>query len=103
MEGSQALAEPERAAASGSACVSIFRRAGIRSGAENRILDRASVFVWDGDIYGHRFCAVDDTGGGVGVNLGEGAQKQAGDIGENGGTVRGDTVLGQEFVKVLRE
>jgi len=35
--------------------------------------------------------------------LGEGAQKQAGDIGENGGTVRGDTVLGQEFVKVLRE
>src|SRR5438876_317455 len=60
------------------------RRNPIRSREQNP--GPCQVFVWDGDIYGHRFYAVDDTGGGVGVNLGEGAQKQAGDIGENGGT-----------------
>jgi len=33
--------------------------------------------------------------------LREGAQKEAADVGENGGTAGRDAVLGQEFVEVL--
>ena len=60
------------------------------------------VFVCDKNVYRCRFRAVDDTGGGVGVNLRQRAEKQAADIGEDGGAARGDAVLGQEFIEMLQ-
>jgi hypothetical protein len=56
----------------------------------------------NGDIYGKGFFGgVDDSGGPIGVDLRESAEKEAADVGENGGTAGRDAVLGQEFVKVL--
>ena len=60
------------------------------------------VFVCDKNVYRCRFRAVGDTGGGVGVNLRQSAQKQAADIGEHGCAARGDAVLGQEFIEMLQ-
>jgi hypothetical protein len=57
--------------------------------------------VWDGDGYGLGFGGVDYSGGPVGVDLREGAEKEAADVGEDGGTAGRDAVLGQEFIKVL--
>ncbi len=42
-----------------------------------------------------------DPGGVVGVNLRQRAEKQAADVGENGGTARRDAVLCQEFVEIV--
>src|SRR5207249_3461603 len=55
------------------------------------------------NVYRCRFRAVDDTGGGVGVNLRQRAEKQAADIGEHGCAARGDAVLGQEFIERSEE
>jgi hypothetical protein len=54
--------------------------------------------VCDRDVYG--LGGVSDSGLLIGVDLRQGAQKQAADVGKNGGTTRGDAVLGQELIKV---
>jgi hypothetical protein len=51
--------------------------------------------VCDRDVYG--LGGVSDSGLLIGVDLRQGAQKQAADVGKNGGTTRGDAVLGQEL------
>jgi hypothetical protein len=66
------------------------------------ILAGGGMLDWSGDVCGQRFFGgVDDSGGRIGVNLREGAEKQAADVGENGGAAGRDAVLGQEFVEVL--
>jgi hypothetical protein len=72
------------------------------SGIEFRVRVGVNDLVWDGNAYGLGFGGIDDSGGVVGVDLGQGAQKQTTDIGENGGTAGRDAVLGQEFVEVLQ-
>lgn len=72
------------------------------SGIEFRVRAGVNDFVRDRDVYGHRFGAVDDTGRVIGVDLRQCAQKQATNVGENGGTARRDAVLSQEFVEVLQ-
>ena len=42
----------------------------------------------------------DDSSGAIGVDLRQGLQKQAADVGEHGGTARRDAVLGEELVEV---
>ncbi len=46
------------------------------------------------------FCGNLDSGGNVGVDLRQGTQKQATDVGEHGGAARRDAVLSQELVEV---
>ena len=62
----------------------------------------AGILLWDGDgqSFGRRFGGVDDSGGAIGVNLRQSAQKQAADVGENGGTARRDAVLSQELIEL---
>jgi len=64
----------------------VFARAGGRDG----------LWFWFGQIVGLEL----DSGGAVGVDGGEGAEKQAADVRENGGAARGDAVLRQELVEV---
>src|SRR6266581_6510653 len=61
------------------------------------------MLLWggDGQSFGRRFGGVDDSGGAIGVNLRQRAQKQAADVGENGGTARRDAVLSQELVEIV--
>ncbi len=60
------------------------------------------MLLWggDGQSFGRRFGGVDDSGGAIGVNLRQRAQKQAADVGENGGTARRDAVLSQELIEL---
>jgi len=58
------------------------------------------VFGWEGDVYGHWFAGIDDSGGLIGVDLRQAAQKQAADVGENGSAAGRNAVLGQEPVEV---
>jgi hypothetical protein len=53
---------------------------------------------WDGSV--HDSGGVGDSGGVVGVDLGQGAELEAVDVGENGGAARGDAVLCKELVEV---
>lgn len=84
-----------------------FVSAGIRDQIEDGIFVFFNVFasagVLDlgGDVDGLGFGGVDDSGGLVGVNLREGAEEQAADVGKNGGATRGNTVLGQKRVQVV--
>jgi hypothetical protein len=88
-------------------CLRFFVSAGIRDQIEDGIFVFFNVFagagVLDlgGDVDGLGFGGVDDSGGLVGVNLREGAEEQAADVGKNGGATRGNTVLGQKRVQVV--
>jgi hypothetical protein len=66
------------------------------------ILAGGGMLDWDGDGHGLGFGGTDDSGGVVSVDLGQCAEEQAADVGEDGGAARGDAVLGQEFVEVLQ-
>jgi len=48
----------------------------------------------------HDYAGVGDSGSVVGVDLGECAELEAVDVGENRGAARGDAILGEELVKV---
>ena len=71
------------------------------SDIEFRVRAGVNDLLWDMDGYGLGFGGVDDSGGPIGVDLGQCAQEQAVDIGQDGGTAGRDAVLGQEFIKVL--
>lgn len=59
------------------------------------------VFNWDGkDDSWTR--GLDDSGVVIGVNLRQSAQKQAVDVGQDGGATGRDAVLGEDFVEVLQ-
>jgi hypothetical protein len=61
---------------------------------------RGDVFDGDRDGDGYGFSGVEDSGGAVGINLGERTEEQTADVSENGGTARGDAVLGEELEEV---
>jgi hypothetical protein len=72
------------------------------SGIEFRVRGGVNDNVRDGEGYGPWFGGVADAGGVISIDLGQGAEKQATDEGENGGAAGRDAVLGQEFVEVLQ-
>ncbi len=88
-------------------CLRFFVSAGIRDQIEGGIFVFFDVVAGAGvldlgrDIDGRGFGGVDDSGSLVGINLREGAEEQAADVGKNGGATRGNTVLGQERVEVV--
>jgi hypothetical protein len=82
-----------------------FVSAGIRDQIEGGIFVFvdvvAGVLDLGRDVDGRGFGGVDDSGGLVSINLREGAEEQAADVGKNGGATRRNAVLGQERVEVV--
>jgi hypothetical protein len=105
MAGSQVLAELRCVPVS--VCISALLRVSdseleptTESPAEFRPEFIDWVGVLGGDINRLRLGRVSDSGGPIGVDLGERAQKQATDVGKNGSAAGRNAVLGQELVEV---
>src|SRR5258708_38328372 len=73
---------------------------GLGIGVVLLLLVGVGVFVRQSDVCGHRLGGFDDTCRPFGVNLRKRAQKEAADVGENGGAAGGDAGLCQKLGEV---